>query len=115
MRGIGSYAFILLGLPLPHASEPYVAIFVGLLYGFGTGTLQTIWVTLLHKLVPNDKLGRVSSIDLLGSLCLLPISYLIAGILTDHIGPSWVFFAGGILNLILSAIALSVRDIRNLT
>ncbi len=115
MRSVASFSFILLGLPLPHASEPFVAILVGLLYGFGTGTLQTIWVTLLHKLVPNDKLGRVSSIDLLGSLCLLPISYLIAGILTDHIGPSWVFIAGGILNLILNGIALSVRDIRNLT
>ncbi len=115
MRSVASFAFIFLGLPLPHASEPYIAITVGILFGFGTGTLQTIWVTLLHKLVPNDKLGRVSSIDLLGSLCLLPISYLIAGILTDHIGPSWVFIAGGILNLILNSIALSVRDVRNLT
>ncbi|MHB8599156.1 MAG: hypothetical protein ACYDER_20380 [Ktedonobacteraceae bacterium] len=31
------------------------------------GTLQTIWETLLHKLVPHDKLGQVSSIDLPGS------------------------------------------------
>ncbi len=76
--------------------------------------MQTIWVTLLHELVPNDKLGRVSSIDLLGSLSLLPISYLLVGALADQRGPAWVFLAGGILNLVLIGIALSLRDIRTL-
>lgn len=88
---LASVALLLLGLPLPHSIEPAVALVAGILYGFGTGTLQTIWVTLLHELVPNDKLGRVSSIDLLGSLSLLPISYLVVGILADRLGPAWVF------------------------
>lgn len=114
VRMLASGALILLGLPLPHASEPMVAIVAGALYGFGIGTLQTIWVTLLHELVPNDKLGRVSSIDAFGSFCLLPISYLLAGVLADHIGPAWVFVAGGVFNLVLSAIALCIRDIRAL-
>jgi MFS family permease len=111
---LASFALLLLGLPLPHPSEPVVALVAGMLYGFGTGTLQTIWVTLLHELVPNDKLGRVSSIDLLGSLSLLPISYLVVGILADQLGPAWVFLAGGILKLVLNGFALSLRDIRRL-
>ncbi len=67
-----------------------------------------------HELVPNDRLGRVASIDLLGSLGLLPIGYALARVLTDHIGPAWVFVAGGAMNLILYVIQLSVRQIRAL-
>ena len=72
MRSVASLALLMLGLPFPHSSEPVVALVAGFLYGLGTGTLQTIWVTLLHELVPNEKLGRVSSIDLLGSFLLTP-------------------------------------------
>jgi MFS family permease len=114
MRSVASLALLALGLPFPHSSEPVVALIAGFLYGLGTGTLQTIWVTLLHELVPNEKLGRVSSIDLLGSFLLTPLGYLLAGSLADHLNPAWVFLAGGILNLLLNGIALSLRDIRSL-
>ncbi|MDQ6661240.1 MAG: MFS transporter [Chloroflexota bacterium] len=113
-HSLASVALLALGLAFPRGSEPTIALVAGVLYGFGVGTLQTIWVTLLHELVPNDKLGRVSSIDLLGTLSLAPIAYLVAGSLADHFGPAWVFLAGGFLNLVLNGIALSLRDIREL-
>jgi hypothetical protein len=43
-------------------------------------------------------------------MSLTPFSYLVA----DHLGPAWVFLAGGVLNLMLNGFALSLRDIRRL-
>jgi hypothetical protein len=59
-------------------------------------------------------LGRVSSIDWLGSLALMPIGYALAGVLTDHIGASWVFIGAGAINLALIVVGLSARGIREL-
>jgi hypothetical protein len=56
----------------------------------------------------------VSSVDLLGSFALLPIGYVLAGLLADHIGPAWVFIAAGSVNLALNAIGLGVRGVREL-
>lgn len=68
----------------------------------------------MTELVPNDMLRRVSSIDLLGSLGLLPTGYALAGVLTDQVGPAWVFVAGGAMNLTLYLIPLFMRQIRAL-
>jgi hypothetical protein len=71
--------------------------------------MHTIWATLLYELVPNEKLGRVASVDLLGSLGLLPLSYVLAGLLSDHFGPT-----SGLLMVILNIAPLFLRDIRKL-
>ncbi len=112
--GLSSIAFIAFGLPLPRTIMPVIACIANALVGFGFGIFQVIWITVMQELVPADKLGRVSSIDFLGSLCLTPISFAIVGPLADHVGPGWVFIAGGILNLALTLMALCVRDIRRL-
>jgi hypothetical protein len=59
-------------------------------------------------------LGRVSSVDLLGSLAFLPLGYVLAGWLSDHLGPASVFLLGGLGMVILDLIPLFLRDIRNL-
>lgn len=69
---------------------------------------------MLQELVPTEKLGRVSSIDWLGSLVLLPIGFALVGVLTDRVGPSWVFIGAGVLTLTLNLIGLSIRGIRQL-
>ena len=111
---LSSVALLVYGLPLPHASEPAVASAAAGVEGFGLGVFQVIWLTVLQELVPTEKLGRVSSIDWLGSLALLPIGYALVGILTDRVGPSWVFIGAGVLTLTLNLIGLSIRGIRQL-
>ena len=76
--------------------------------------MHTIWATLLYELVPNEKLGRVASVDLLGSLGLLPPGYVLAGLLSDHFGPTSVFLFGGLLMGLLNIVPLFLRDIRAL-
>jgi DHA3 family tetracycline resistance protein-like MFS transporter len=65
-------------------------------------------------MVPQEKLGRVSSIDALGSFVFLPLGFAFAGILTDRIGPANVFVLGGSLVLLLSVGMLLVPAIRRL-
>jgi MFS family permease len=98
---VASLAVLALGLPWPHASLAPVALAAAAIIGLGGGMLQTIWVTLSHELVPNEKLGRVSSIDLLGSLALMPPAYALTGVLADRIGPALVFVAGGAIKALL--------------
>jgi len=109
---LASLAILAFGLPLPHDLRPIVALVAGGLFGLGGGTFQTIWVTLLHELVPNEKLGRVASIDLLGSFCLQPVGFAAAGLLADTVGPAWVFIGAGAINLALYSLPLFMRGIR---
>jgi MFS family permease len=121
-RGIvGLFGYVLSGLaltafslPFPHNIVPFVVLPAAFLVGFGLNVMQIIWVTLLYELVPSDKLGRVSSVDLLGSLGLLPIGYVLAGWLGDRVGPAAVFLLGGIVIVLLNLLPMLLRDIRRL-
>jgi len=68
----------------------------------------------LHETIPSDKLGRVISIDTLGSFAMIPIGEAVGGIVTDRIGPAMVFIVFGIVNLVIVLIPLFVRDVRAL-
>lgn len=107
-------ALIVFGLPLPPGGEPIVAITAGGMVGLGLAFFDIIWVTIVQEHVPNEKLGRVSSIDTFISFVLTPIGYIAGGGLADAIGPSWVFILGGVLNISVVVVALSVREIRQL-
>lgn len=109
-----SIGLVVIGLPLPPAAFAVVAGGASFVIGAGLGLFTVIWETVLQEMVPQDKLGRVSSVDWLGSLALQPIGLGVAGVLTDRLGPAWVFLAGGGLNLALNLLGLAVRGIREL-
>jgi MFS family permease len=111
---VAGLALLGFGLPLPHAIAPLIALLAAFVVGVGLSVLQTTWVTLLHELVPNEKLGRVASVDSLGSLALLPIGFVLAGWLTDRFGPASVFLIGGGIIAILDTIPLFLRGIREI-
>lgn len=111
LSGLALMAF---GLPLSHVIVPFVVLPASFVVGFGINIMQIIWVTLLYELVPSEKLGRVSSVDLLGSLGLLPVGYVLAGWLGDRLGPAVVFLSGGMVMVVLNSIPLFLRDIREL-
>jgi MFS family permease len=121
-RGLKAYltimgtglALVVMGLPLPRASEPVVAGIASAIIGFGLGFFNVIWFIVLQQLIPGDKLGRVSSIDTMGSLCLTPVGFALGGIVTDRVGPRLVFIVCGLISALLSAMALTVRGIRQL-
>jgi MFS family permease len=121
-RGIFAYlglivafvALLVLGIPVPHGLVVAVSLTAASMIGFGLGVFSVIYYTTLQELVPADKLGRVSSIDWIGSLAFEPVGLAVIGILTDRWGPSPVFLVAGVINVTTALIGLSVRGIREL-
>ena len=109
---LSGLALLLFSLPLSHNIVPFVVLPAAFLVGFGINVMQIIWVTLLYELVPANKLGRVSSVDLLGSLGLLPIGYILSGWLGDRLGPPAVFLLAGLVMILLNLLPLLLREIR---
>lgn len=105
---------LIFGLPFPRGIEPLVASLASMLVGFGLAFFNTIFFTLLHETIPGDKLGRVISLDTLGSFAMIPVGEALGGILTDRIGPAPVFIIFGSINLANVLIPLLVRDVREL-
>lgn len=111
---LSGLALMLLGLGFPVQSEPIVAVVAALLGGFGVSIFGVIWTTVLQELVPADKLGRVASIDMLGSYVLLPAGFALIGVLTDQFGPALLFAVGGTLTFVIAGLGLCIPGIRNL-
>jgi MFS family permease len=72
------------------------------------------WINTLQERVPRDQLGRVASIDMLGSFVLLPIGYGIIGWMTDLMGAGSIFIWGGIITIFLAVLGLIHPAIRAL-
>ena len=91
-----------------------VSLAIAAVIGAAATSFGLIWTNSLQELVPRNLLGRVSSIDYLGSFVLMPIGYAAAGWATDRFGPAVVFIAGGSAVAILSLLALLHPAIRKM-
>ena len=103
-------SFFVFGLAVP-LSVIISAAFVG---GLSISMFGLIWTNTLQELVPGEKLGRVSSIDALGSFVLLPVGYAVAGWATDLVGAPLVFAVGGAVTTLLALAGLLHPAIRHL-
>lgn len=107
-------ALTTLGVAVP-SSAGVAAILAGsVIFSAGVSVFTVLWYTIMQEMVPANLLGRVNSIDWLGSFAFMPVGLGIAGILSDQIGPAWVFIAGGALVAALSVLGLMVKDVRGL-
>jgi DHA3 family tetracycline resistance protein-like MFS transporter len=91
-----------------------VSLIVATIIGAGSTTFGLIWTNSMQELVPPNLLGRVSSIDYLGSFALIPIGYAVAGWATDLYGPAVVFVVCGILVSAFALLALAHPAIRRM-
>ncbi len=103
-------AMATLGLPIPVA----VAGATMALYGVMETGLGLVWLNAVQSLVPRDRLGRVYSIDALGSAALLPVGFAVVGILADRFGAAPVFLAGGLVSAVIIAAGLLHPGVRGL-
>jgi hypothetical protein len=101
---------LVLGLPVPLI----VMALAALINGAGLELQGLIWTNTLQEMVPSAKLGRVASVDLLGSFALLPIGYGLTGWATDLLGAPLVFILGGGVTVLAGALALTHPAIRGL-
>jgi MFS family permease len=103
--GLGVFGF---GLPL------YLLAVAALMNGAALEIASLIWANLMQELVPPEKMGRVSSVDALGSFALLPIGFAFTGWLIDRIGVTTVFIAAGGFTAIISLLPLLYPAVRKL-
>ncbi len=87
--------------------EKFIIICVLLaLSGVLVGSINVIFITLLQLHSPQDILGKVMSIQLMGSVGLQPLSFFITGIIIDNYSLQTVFLLGGISIFIISLILI---------
>jgi len=83
---------------------------------FGLGVfvemMMVQWTVTMARNIPPDKLARVSSYDVLGSVMAMPAGALIAGPLGAAIGASSAQYAAAAVIVVASALALIPREIR---
>ncbi len=107
IAGIGLGVFGL-GLPL------YLLVIAALINGAALEIDSLIWTNLMQENVPPEKMGRVSSVDALGSFVLLPIGFAFTGWLIDAIGVTTVFIAAGAVTAVVTLLPLLHPLIRRL-
>ena len=85
---------------------------------FGLGVfvemMMVQWTVTMARNIPSDKLARVSSYDVLGSVMAMPAGALIAGPLAAAIGIPRAQYAAAAAIIVASALALIPRDIRTI-
>lgn len=135
--GVGALAAaVLMGhrpLPRRHMTFVYVtwALGVGAMVAYGVatalwhamaaafigGALSTagliVWATLLQTRVPRSLLGRVTSLDWLVSIGLIPVSYALTGPIAAAAGVSAVLVGGGIIAAVTTIAFLFLPGMRD--
>jgi MFS family permease len=94
--------------------EIWQAMLASLVIGATFTTGLIVWGTLMHRLVPSELLGRVSSLDWLVSIALTPVSFALAGPLALAVGTDATLAGAGVLGgfCVLAFLFLpGVRDI----
>ncbi|NEC90234.1 MFS transporter [Streptomyces sp. SID12501] len=114
----GTLCVFPLALPAAALAVP-VPIAVLCAVMFVTGATEEVfgvsWMTALHQEIPEDKLSRVSAYDWFGSVAMLPLATALAGPAEHAFGRTPSLWGCAVLVVLVTAGALSVRDVRNLT
>ena len=117
-RGLLSYLSIVAtgAALLPFAFKLPIPILIASMFisGMSTSVFALIWTHTLQEMVPGQMLGRVYSIDALGSFVLLPIGFSLSGWATDRFGAPTVFLIGGLSTIALVLLGLIHPAIRKL-
>lgn len=92
----------------------WVSLAAAAMLGAAATSFGLIWTSSLQEIVPSDLLGRVSSIDYLGSFTLMPLGYALAGWATDKVGAPFVFIVAGVVVSVLAVLALLHPAIRKM-
>jgi MFS family permease len=108
--GWGLSLFSLIGFAL--VSAPWQAVVIGFLEGIGFTVGNVIWVTLMHRHVPSELLGRVSALDWFVSIGLTPVSFALAGPVAEAIGIDATLIGAGVLASIATFAFLAVPGLR---
>lgn len=107
---VGGLMTLTYGLPVGLTGVASAALVAGAM----ASVFNLVWLNTLQELIPSDMLGRIASVDFLGSAALLPVGYGMAGWATELVGAPLVFVIGGAATLGLALVGLTQPAIRKL-
>jgi MFS family permease len=99
---VAGLGMLVLGLPIGLIG----ALVAATLNGAALQAGSLAWTNTLQNLVPNDRLGRIASIDLLSTYGLIPVGFVLAGWATSSLGAANVCLLGGTLTAGVAALGL---------
>ena len=110
---ISSIGFGLTTILLASTRSLHLAvIFVGSM-GVCLGLINTTFFSVMQLVVPNEILGRVLSVDEVGSFASIPLGQIVAGLVISGSGIAFNYLIAG-TGIILTAIAMMfLKDLRN--
>lgn len=108
----GACALAPLSLAAPWPLPPLCTASVALAVAVEIVMVQ--WTVALARHIPPDRLARVSSYDVLGSVMAMPAGALVAGPLAARIGVPATEYAAAAVILGASLLALAPREVRSL-
>ena len=82
--------------------------------GVGLELYGVFWDTTLQEHIPEEKLSRVSSYDVLGSFALIPVGVAVMGPISSAIGVAETLLGAALVVVIATIAVISVADVRNL-
>jgi MFS family permease len=88
-------------------------VVLGFAAGAGIALGQAIWGTLMHRLVPRELLGRVTSVDWLFSLSFMPLAMIAVGFAGDAVGASATLVVAGLLSGVVTLLSVAIPGIRD--
>jgi len=107
--GLIGIMVILIGLPIPIPG----ILLASAVIGACNATLGLAWINSLQELVPRHLLGRVTSVDYLGSYMFLPLGFAFGGWAAERFGAPQVFIFGGALQTLLVLLGLLHPQVRS--
>jgi MFS family permease len=111
---LGWLPFTAVPLVLLYGTQPwqfYAAYFVS---GIGFEPFNVYWQTALQREIPTDKLARVSSLDWMASLALLPVGMALTGPAVEAFGVTAVLLLAAAVNVVSTVAALFVPGVLEL-
>lgn len=99
--------------PYAFMTAPWQAMIVEVMAWSAFAAGLVVWNTLMHRLVPPELLGRVTSLDWLVSTGLLPLSFAVTGPVSEAIGVGTTFVISGALGAAATLAFLLVPGIRD--
>lgn len=98
---------------VPKGNIPLIILYSPL-SGLAAPIINSLYFTLIHLKVPQDKVGRVISLDTTLSFIAMPIGTLLAGPLASIMGTAGLFLLSGILSIMTISLFYIFSNIRSL-
>lgn len=83
-----------------------------LLGGLALAVFNVLWETTLQRAIPPEMLSRVSAYDVFGSLCMLPLGYVVAGPMAALLGVDGALWLGAAYTVVSTLLVLLPGQIR---